>query len=535
MASLSIEIPSITSSQVDEVCPRTNLEFPRLEVMPSYEEFFTNYLLPNRPCIFGSAVTAKWQSRQDWLKPVDGSPHLEFFKENFGDITVPVADCGKEEFSSHPKEDMTLSEYVDYLVQYKQDGYPQHERCLYLKDWHFIRDCPDYHAYTTPVYFSSDWLNEFWDIRERIHDDYRFVYIGPKGSWTPFHADVFRSYSWSANICGRKKWIFFPPGEEENLKDKFGNLMYDVNANIDPSRYPKANQVRQKLEVVQESGEIIFVPSGWHHQVINLEDTISINHNWLNGCSVMRCWQFIKSSLVDVEREIDDCKDMENWHQQCQIILKASGGVDYTEFYKFMSTIARHRITAIEYYIENTDTKQAVTDHTVLRNGDISANNDSTDTKQAVTDHTVLSNSDISDNSDTTVTNKKQTDTDLSSKRDISANNNRSTDTDFSSNSDISANNGSTDLKSLEKNSSKNDHGFQILDLCKTRKQCENKVDDKRHWRYLNVHHGVFDLRRVKDILIDMSQDFNFQQICNKELNIEELLIEINCSIDKVT
>ena len=29
---------------------------------------------------------------------------------------------------------------------------------------------------------------------------------------TPFHADVFQSYSWSANICGTKKWWLFPPG-----------------------------------------------------------------------------------------------------------------------------------------------------------------------------------------------------------------------------------------------------------------------------------------------------------------------------------
>lgn len=34
--------------------------------------------------------------------------------------------------------------------------------------------------------------------------DYRFVYLGPQGSWTPLHADVLRSYSWSANVCGRK-------------------------------------------------------------------------------------------------------------------------------------------------------------------------------------------------------------------------------------------------------------------------------------------------------------------------------------------
>ena len=29
---------------------------------------------------------------------------------------------------------------------------------------------------------------------------------------------------------------------------------------------------------VQGTGEAIFVPSGWHHTVQNLEDTLSINH-----------------------------------------------------------------------------------------------------------------------------------------------------------------------------------------------------------------------------------------------------------------
>ena len=61
-------------------------------------------------------------------------------------------------------------------------------------------------------------------------NDYRFVFIGPKGSWTPFHSDVFGSYSWSANIVGKKKWVFFPPGEEHKLKDKLGNLVYDVES-----------------------------------------------------------------------------------------------------------------------------------------------------------------------------------------------------------------------------------------------------------------------------------------------------------------
>lgn len=36
-------------------------------------------------------------------------------------------------------------------------------------------------VYETPSYFAVDWLNEYWITKEK--DDYRFVYIGPKGSW----------------------------------------------------------------------------------------------------------------------------------------------------------------------------------------------------------------------------------------------------------------------------------------------------------------------------------------------------------------
>lgn len=89
---------------------------------------------------------------------------------------------------------------------------------------------------------------------------------------TPFHADVFRSYSWSANICGRKKWLLYPAGQEEYLKDRHGNLPFDVTAPSlqDRSIYPRYDQSQPPVEIVQEAGEIVFIPSGWHHQVYNL-------------------------------------------------------------------------------------------------------------------------------------------------------------------------------------------------------------------------------------------------------------------------
>ena len=58
-----------------------------------------------------------------------------------------------------------------------------HSQCLIQIDHIHFRSFPEYQAYITPVFFQSDWMNEFWDVRTDTTDDYRFVYIGPKGSW----------------------------------------------------------------------------------------------------------------------------------------------------------------------------------------------------------------------------------------------------------------------------------------------------------------------------------------------------------------
>ncbi|KAG0429129.1 hypothetical protein HPB47_023936 [Ixodes persulcatus] len=226
-----------------------------------------------------------------------------------GSATVPVADCSTRYYDSQLKNDMKMSEYLDYWQgTVKSEQTSMKRGCLYLKDWHFVRDFANYEAYVTPVYFTSDWLNEFWGERTDVKDDCRFVYMGPKGSWTPFHADVFGSYSWSANVCGRKLWHLFPPGDEDALRDSEGKLPYDVTL---PECARSDTVKKLGITVTQEAGEVIFVPSGWHHQVHNLEDTISINHNWFNGCNIDIVWKSLLKALDDVEKEICELRDTE--------------------------------------------------------------------------------------------------------------------------------------------------------------------------------------------------------------------------------
>jgi len=170
----------------------------------SYEEFYRNYLVANRPCIFRNYLAnADWNATTDWTK--DGKPDFDFFLSSFGaDHSVPVSYCNKKYFNSQVCETETLSEYYKYWTS-------RREEIKYLKDWHFVLDArrraslKTYSGYSTPHYFSSDWLNEWLEFRgDQLADrtDYRFVYIGPKGSFTPFHSDVFGSFSWSANVAG---------------------------------------------------------------------------------------------------------------------------------------------------------------------------------------------------------------------------------------------------------------------------------------------------------------------------------------------
>ncbi|XP_077997736.1 2-oxoglutarate and iron-dependent oxygenase JMJD4-like [Glandiceps talaboti] len=337
----------LKTQQIDRVEQRQFLpsKIDYIDTEIGYMDFFLEYLFANKPCIVGKHVTEHWRSCREWVAE-DGMPNFDFLVKNFGSEVVPVADCAGRQYDSQPKQDMTFTVYIEYWKTLISSNYDSNMKCLYLKDWHFNRSFPEYQAYKTPVYFTSDWLNEFWDSRGDQSDDYRFVYMGPKGSWTPFHADVFRSFSWSANVCGRKKWLLYPPGQEQHLKDCHGNLAYDVTSSElhDGKKYPNYHKVSGVLEIIQEAGEAIFVPSGWFHQVFNLEDTISINHNWVNGCNVDISWKFLQNELQDVQNAISDCRDMDGWHQQCQMILRANSGMDYADFFTFLLIVAKQRM-----------------------------------------------------------------------------------------------------------------------------------------------------------------------------------------------
>jgi hypothetical protein len=150
---------------------------------------------------------------------------------------------------------------------------------------------------------------------------------------TPLHTDVFGSFSWSANICGTKKWLIIPPGNEDRIKKLNNNEMPHDFYSI--PHYLNELKLMKGFEVIQNSGEIIFIPSGYIHQVINTEDTISINHNWFNACNIDIILRNILNALNEVQNELSDLKQVLNtndWNNECQTILKLHFGMNLKEF-----------------------------------------------------------------------------------------------------------------------------------------------------------------------------------------------------------
>jgi hypothetical protein len=158
----------------------------------------------------------------------------------------------------------------DFSAQWRNTG-GQPRQC-YLKDWHLAGQHPlaASELYLPPPALGFDGLNAWCDAHAA--DDFRFVYAGPKNSWTPLHHDVLFSTSWSANVAGRKRWILFPPSATPLLSDAFERLVPDARPAAWTAHTPEvASRLRRawgsRVEADQGVGDVIIVPPGWHHQV----------------------------------------------------------------------------------------------------------------------------------------------------------------------------------------------------------------------------------------------------------------------------
>ncbi|KDN40104.1 Clavaminate synthase-like protein, partial [Tilletiaria anomala UBC 951] len=289
-------------------------------------------LLPNRPALLPKSLVKSWGIFRLWDEDTAKSfksglhPAFRALQARYGSQNVSVfsqsrdQDPKKEEYKELP-----LSQAIENMEQIEES------RRHYIKDWHLFLQLGESQAqplsqdrwpssaeefYTVPYIFEDDWMNHPREEKKR-RDDFRFCYAGQAGSHTRLHADVYMSYSWSTNITGRKRWRMFPPASAPYLRRlppvdamdalaAAGELGPLSSGKKGWSRYSCARS--EMIEFVQEAGETVFVPSNWYHEVLNLTECISFNHNWCNSVNLPGMYDAMKDEVDDFERRLEDVR-----------------------------------------------------------------------------------------------------------------------------------------------------------------------------------------------------------------------------------
>ena len=161
------------------------------------------------------------------------------------------------------------------------------------------------------------------------------------------------------------------------LYDTFGLNMAPSFFDVEEQNFPNLKHARKHLiEVIQQEGEAIFVPSGWHHTVENLKDTLSINHNWFNVCNINYSWELLQRERHEAEQAICDCRstcaDEKEFEELVQRNVAANASMNYENFADLLIMIAESRIQrcsnkredGVEFLMQAYEAKVA---YTILR------------------------------------------------------------------------------------------------------------------------------------------------------------------------
>lgn len=115
---------------------------------------------------------------------------------------------------------------------------------------------------------------------------FTWLFIGPQGTRSPLHMDVWYTDTWVAQLDGKKSWKLFPPSELEKIrtgdddKSATSSRGYVDLQNIDHERFPRVHEAVYWSHVI-EPGQLLYVPSRWAHEVVSLEAGVSLSTNFL--------------------------------------------------------------------------------------------------------------------------------------------------------------------------------------------------------------------------------------------------------------
>ncbi|KAF2859056.1 F-box and JmjC domain-containing protein [Piedraia hortae CBS 480.64] len=201
--------------------------------------------------------------------------------------------------------DWPLKTYIEYMSN-NSDESP-----LYLFDRSFVEKMHLSESdYEPPACFGTD----LFSVLGVQRPDYRWLIIGPGRSGSTFHKDPNGTSAWNAVIRGSKYWVMFPsssppPGIYVSA-DKT-----EVTSPLSIAEWLLGFHTEARLspgcvEGICNEGEVLHVPSGWYHLVLNLESSIAITQNFVSQPRLAAVLHFLRNQKQNISGFRDDIDDI---------------------------------------------------------------------------------------------------------------------------------------------------------------------------------------------------------------------------------
>ena len=219
--------------------------------------FAAEYEAKRRPCVVANRAAAR--------EPLA----LAALLDEFGDLNWRVSDThgqmvGLREWWAYAHATDDDAPFGIYDAEFGDEGNPTARLAA---------------AYDVPAFAAED---AFARAAAGPRPPWRWILMGGPRSGTGMHVDPLHTHAW-VHLCeGRKRWLMLPPdttaaalatvGVAEGRQLPSGQFFArhgDAAANL-----PGA------VEFVQEAGELVYVPAGWTHAVLNLDATVAVTHNY---------------------------------------------------------------------------------------------------------------------------------------------------------------------------------------------------------------------------------------------------------------
>ena len=261
-------------------------------------------LIPIFDDLSSEEFAAKWNSTPFILKkcirswPAFGKWNIDFLRSKYAGVDFRAEAI-----------DWPFGTYCDYIYD-NQDESP-----LYLFDRKFVESMGievgrDRNGeYWKPECFGAD----LFEMLGRERPAHRWLIVGPKRSGSTFHKDPNATSAWNAVLQGSKYWIMFPPSANVPgvyVSGDGGEVTSPLSiAEWLLGFHEEARKLPECLEGICREGEILHVPSGWWHLVVNLESGVAITQNFVPPDHLPGVLEFLKNKADQVtgfETEVVD-------------------------------------------------------------------------------------------------------------------------------------------------------------------------------------------------------------------------------------